>query len=339
MMCILDADLCFRQMSRGWDVLGFDRHELLGRPLLDLVHPDDRISTREKLVGAQRPEGSTFESRVVSRQGAARWLLWNASMPGDDGLVYGAARDISDLKETQRVLEERTEQLDTLAARLRDSAFTDALTGLRNRRYFQDRIDEDVAVVRRAYAVHPGRTDVAVRNADLGVLMLDLDRFKAINDEHGHASGDAVLMRVAQRIRSSIREVDTAVRWGGEEFLVVLRQADAAYVSVVAGRIRKAIGATPCELPDGSSIRVTCSMGYSCYPLGPLGLLRIDDVIRVADAALYIAKHEGRDRVVGIAAGEREMSAHAAAVVRTDVAAALAGGHLLRVPCEASPRP
>lgn len=138
---------------------------------------------------------------------------------------------------------------------------------------------------------------------------------------------------MADRLKSSIREVDSAIRWGGEEFLVLLRHADPEYVGAVAERIRATIGTAPFELSDGRAVRVTCSVGNARFPLGPFGVLPIDDVVRIADAALYLAKREGRDRIIGIDEGERGMTVEAGAIVRRDVSAALTSGHLRRVEC------
>lgn len=165
--------------------------------------------------------------------------------------------------------------------RLRDHADRDALTQLRNRRAFDDVITGEKVRFERY-----GRP--------VGVLVLDLDHFKAINDTHGHEAGDEVLRRVGRAIGACIRDVDTAARLGGEEFVVLLPETGLAAALEVAGRIRAAIAAAPVEW-RGRTIAVRASIGVSACPdvvAAPA------DLVGSADAALYQAKRAGRDRVM-----------------------------------------
>jgi diguanylate cyclase (GGDEF)-like protein len=157
-------------------------------------------------------------------------------------------------------------------------AHIDALTGLPNRRYF----NEQVSILR------PRR-----RSTDqLGILMVDIDRFKGINDRFGHATGDLVLRAVADAIANTIRAEDTPARYGGEEFAVILRRASAPQASEVAERVRTAVASVrPEEL--GVDAPITVSVGVA--------MARDEEdvsaVIERADRALYLAKRRGRDRV------------------------------------------
>jgi two-component system cell cycle response regulator len=153
-------------------------------------------------------------------------------------------------------------------------AVTDPLTGLRNRRY-----------VRR-------HLDAVLRNAGAAVLLLDVDHFKAVNDTHGHAIGDGALREVAERVRVHLRSADVVARYGGEEFLVVMTGAMAEDGRLVAERLRQAVGSRP-MMVDGVSFPVTVSVGVAAGTAGSSG----DDVISAADAALYRAKDNGRNRV------------------------------------------
>jgi two-component system cell cycle response regulator len=153
-------------------------------------------------------------------------------------------------------------------------AVTDPLTGLRNRRY-----------VRR-------HLDAVLRNAGAAVLLLDVDHFKAVNDTHGHAIGDGALREVAERVRVHLRSADVVARYGGEEFLVVMTGAMAEDGRLVAERLRQAVGSRP-MIVDGVSFPVTVSVGVAAGTAGSSG----DDVISAADAALYRAKDNGRNRV------------------------------------------
>jgi diguanylate cyclase (GGDEF)-like protein len=172
-------------------------------------------------------------------------------------------------------------------ARLLRSGFTDVLTGWHNRRYLQVRVKEELARARRD-------------QAHLECLMLDIDHFKRVNDTWGHAAGDAVLQELAQRIDAEVRASDVAVRYGGEEFVVLLPDTDNASGVLLAERIRRAIGATPFDLPNGDTVPITVSVGISGICPGPkdddlktLG----DSLIARADVALYRAKSGGRDQV------------------------------------------
>jgi diguanylate cyclase (GGDEF)-like protein len=154
----------------------------------------------------------------------------------------------------------------------------DALTGLPNRRYF----DELLAIMR------PRR-----RATDsLGVLMVDIDHFKRVNDQYGHATGDEVLRVVAGAIAASIRAEDSPARFGGEEFAVILRRASAVQATEVGERVRHAV-ASLLPVSMGMSQGVTVSVGVAVAAAGE----DIGDVVRRADRALYVAKRSGRDRV------------------------------------------
>ena len=158
------------------------------------------------------------------------------------------------------------------------TARTDALTGLPNRRAMQELLNRSAASSRR-------------RGAPLAALMIDIDRFKAINDAHGHDVGDLVIRATATALSESIRDEDVAGRWGGEEFLVVLHHADSERVAAIAERVRMTIATA--ALPDGPDAAVTVSIGFAMFR-GDSELM-----VREADAALYAAKANGRNRVEG----------------------------------------
>jgi two-component system cell cycle response regulator len=178
--------------------------------------------------------------------------------------------------------------------RLRDNvqisiemAITDALTGLFNRRYMESHL---AGLLGQASA----------RGKPLAVLVIDIDYFKSINDTHGHDAGDDVLREFALRIKRSIRGIDLACRYGGEEFVVVMPETDMAVAAMVAERLRRRIAAEPFAIHEGArSIPVTISIGIAA-------LRGADDnaagVLKRADQALYRAKRDGRNRVVPDAA-------------------------------------
>ena len=177
--------------------------------------------------------------------------------------------------------------------RLRDNvqmsiemAITDALTGLFNRRYMETHVG---ALVEQASS----------RGKPLAVLVLDIDYFKSINDTHGHDAGDDVLREFALRIKKSIRGIDLACRYGGEEFVVIMPETDMAVSTMVAERLRRRIASEPFAIQKGArSVPVTISIGIAA-------LGREDNaatVLKRADQALYRAKRDGRNRVVPDAA-------------------------------------
>src|SRR5215469_652906 len=168
-----------------------------------------------------------------------------------------------------------------------EMAITDALTGLHNRRYMESHL---ATLAEQASA----------RGKPLALMMLDIDYFKSINDNYGHDAGDDVLREFAVRIRKSIRGIDLACRYGGEEFVIVMPETDLHVAGMVAERLRRSIAGEPFAIHKGTNrIEVTISIGIST--LEQKGEA-VSDVLKRADVALYRAKHDGRNRVVSHAA-------------------------------------
>ena len=167
-----------------------------------------------------------------------------------------------------------------------EMSITDALTGLHNRRYMETHL---ATLAEQASS----------RGKPLALMMLDIDYFKSINDGYGHDAGDDVLREFATRIRKSIRGIDLACRYGGEEFVVVMPETDMAVATMVAERLRRRIASEPFPIQKGTrTLDVTISIGIAA-------LAPDDDaaaVIKRADQALYRAKRDGRNRVVPYAA-------------------------------------
>ncbi|HZS24205.1 MAG TPA: GGDEF domain-containing protein [Gaiellaceae bacterium] len=164
---------------------------------------------------------------------------------------------------------------------LSDQAETDALTGLANRRTLDERLDEEVDRAQR-HGTH------------LSLVLVDIDDFKQVNDRFGHQSGDDVLRAVAPVFAGTLRELDLAGRFGGEEFAVVLPGTTVAGARGVAEEIRKAFARIAVKAPSGELVRVTASFGVAEFPSCP----SIKALIEQADAALYEAKRAGKNRVV-----------------------------------------
>lgn len=250
-------------------------------------------------------------------------------------LQRAEARRARDLESASRELRRRSEELDRANEALREVSLTDTLTGLRNRRYMAERIPEDVAqVLRRREETKDGKA-IDPSNANLGFVMLDIDHFKRINDLYGHHEGDEALVHVARVLAEAVRTMDTVIRWGGEEFLIVARQVNRAYLPVIAGRLQAAIRNHPFRPSDGNAVVLTCSVGFCHFPFGVPEVFTWEQALSLADTALMLAKRAGRDTVVGIDAGQfpEQVGSGFGRRALDDVIAALEAGHL-RLICD-----
>ncbi|MBC7939921.1 MAG: GGDEF domain-containing protein, partial [Chitinophagaceae bacterium] len=232
------------------------------------------------------------------------------------------------LRDSQGQLVEKNVLLEQAYRQQQEASLTDPLTGLRNRRFLLQHIEADVAqVVRRRHEPSGGP------DQDLVFLMIDIDHFKAVNDQHGHAAGDTVLVQMAARLKQHTRESDYLVRWGGEEFLVVARSTAAAEASVLAERLRVAISSRPFDIGLAEPLHKTCSIGFAVMPFGGADerIQRWSEVVEMADQALYLAKGEGRDRWIGFVAGDAGSAAELKSLPRgTLVAKDLAPARIVR---------
>nr|WP_211193687.1 diguanylate cyclase [Pyxidicoccus fallax] len=174
----------------------------------------------------------------------------------------------------------RMEALATQVGELQKLSSTDGLTGVHNHRHFQERLRDEF---RRAQ-----RYDDA-----LSLILLDLDHFKQVNDQHGHAAGDGVLREVAGALQRGVRETDLVARYGGEEFAVLLPRTHLAGALTVAERVRREL--RDLRLGSEGGLRVTASFGLSSFP--HRSVLTPEQLLLTADEALYRAKHDGRDRI------------------------------------------
>ncbi|MGH9718733.1 MAG: GGDEF domain-containing response regulator [Bryobacteraceae bacterium] len=184
------------------------------------------------------------------------------------------------LRAGRRIIDLQAQLLDAQEA-LRDQASRDPLTAIWNRTAIFDILRREVA-----------RSDR--ESSPLAVAMADLDHFKSLNDTYGHMAGDAVLREATRRMTSGVRSYDAVGRYGGEEFLIVLPGCDTRSAACRAERLRSAIATEPFDTSEGR-ITVTCSLGIAST--ADSGDLDTDALIRSADAALYRAKHNGRNRV------------------------------------------
>jgi two-component system, cell cycle response regulator len=215
-------------------------------------------------------------------------LLRGLDLGANDYLLRSADKNEMIARVRTQVRRRRfTERLRDNVQQSMELAVTDALTGLYNRRYMESHAD---SLVERA----------ASRGKPLTVLIIDIDHFKAVNDTYGHDAGDDVLREFSDRLRSCIRGIDLACRYGGEEFVVVMPDTDLGVANKVAERIRRRIAAEPFPIDRGArNVEITISIGLSGR-IGPQDNSAL--IMKRADGALYLAKRNGRNRVVSDAA-------------------------------------
>ncbi|MFF7710423.1 diguanylate cyclase [Pseudomonas sp. NPDC007930] len=264
-----DGRTAFTYVSRGMlDIYEVPLEQLQGdaAPTYARIHPDDFDAVRGSIqASAEQLQRWRMEYRVCLPSQGLRWVRGEATPEAvEDGATvwHGYLSDITDMK---RVEEE-----------LRALSITDALTGIYNRRYFQERLKSEL--------------DRAARDGlALAVIMLDIDHFKRINDQLGHAMGDKVLQVLCRRIGQRLRRTDVFCRLGGEEFMVLCPGSDARQATRLAEELRQALHEQPV---DGLGI-VTASFGVAAWRPGE----GADALLLRADSGVYAAKQGGRDRV------------------------------------------
>lgn len=207
-------------------------------------------------------------------------------------------------KYLEKVVEQRTEELEKLS-------ITDPLTDLKNRRYLEEKIKEDISLIERHLYDKTKSPEKYAQTGSLvlGVFILDIDRFKKVNDIYGHKAGDTVIIEIARLLLEMLRNSDTIIRWGGEEFLIITRQTEDDNSFELSERIRKRIAEYPFKIDETTTINKTVSIGFAHFPFIPNDskTVRWSQVISLADSALYIAKNNGRNLTVGIKRGEKPL--------------------------------
>jgi diguanylate cyclase (GGDEF)-like protein/PAS domain S-box-containing protein len=261
---VLEANPSLEQM------LGAAHDSLTGRNLVDLVAVEDRnmVTARVRELTVEHQDGAgagpdsvALEARHLRSDGTNFWTdITLAAVPSDDGSRYLLAmlEDV-DVRKRQEL-------------ELRHQAGHDALTQLPNRSLFEDRLGHAILAAHR-------------RGGPLAVLVLDLDRFKPVNDDLGHHAGDEVLRQAGRRLRQALRQSDTIARLGGDEFGVVLAGEDREGAERTAAKLEAAM-APPFEV-GGESRSVGLSAGIAVYPNDGTGA---PDLLAAADAAMYRAK-------------------------------------------------
>ena len=228
-----------------------------------------------------------FSAIVVRLPEEERDLAALAMDLGADDIAFDEISEEEFLHRCHALVSLKTRQ-DRMRDRLRrglKAALTDPLTGLSNRRQAEAQLRQ---VADRARS----------KGHDFAVLVLDIDHFKSVNDRHGHAAGDAVLRELSDRLRETFRESDLIARIGGEEFLVAIPECDKDFAVAAAERLRGRVNRSPFTLPaEAGTLKITVSVGVATSTAGGRKDGDIDALVARADAALYRAKHAGRDAV------------------------------------------
>ncbi len=210
----------------------------------------------------------------------------------------------AELKKSNDALAETTQQIHEANRRLREMSVTDPLTGLKNRRFLKDLMAGEITT--QAPRAENERRGNGPPDPHFFFLMMDLDHFKSYNDRYGHNAGDIILKTVSQLLQETCRESDVVTRWGGEEFLILFRHAPVELAGNMAERIRNLVAGKPIELDNGQSVVVTTSIGFAHFPFSPHHPFQYswEEVVNIADHALYAAKFSGRNAWVGLHAGQ-----------------------------------
>jgi diguanylate cyclase (GGDEF)-like protein/PAS domain S-box-containing protein len=268
-VCVVDKFGCFVFVSAGFEhIFGYTPQEVIGRNMVEFVYPEDTqrtLDTVDTILSGQLQR--RFENRWVRKDGKVVNILWSARWSEEHQVRIAVAHDITERKEME--------------ASLLYAAGHDDLTKLPNRTLLLDRLQTALILAERERTM-------------LSVLFIDIDGFKAVNDDFGHIMGDKLLLGIAKRLKSCIRKSDTVGRLGGDEFLIVLHNT---HKTVNAQRVADKIR-TKLALPfiiEGTQLEVSSSIGIASYPESGTTPL---ELVQLADQAMYQAKKNGGDEVI-----------------------------------------
>lgn len=290
-ICVADFEGYFTRVNPAFErILGYSEADLLGRPFLAFVHPDDRERTEEEAAAlAEGAETVRFQNRYFDKEGEVHWLEWMSQPVPREGVIYAVARDVTDRKALERELQHLSHH--------------DSLTGLFNRRRFEEELRRQLAYTRRY-------------GSGGALLIIDVDRFKQINDSLGHAAGDKALCRVAELLRDNLRASDTIARdpdlpmppdpdglsaepdpeavlarLGGDEFVVLLPEVDEQGAHATAERLTRTVREAKPRI-GGQEVRLEISVGVALFD--EYGRPGEEDLLAAADRAMYMVKAGGR---------------------------------------------
>jgi histidine ammonia-lyase len=280
--CACDADWTIQFMSEHIaTICGYPAADFIGNAVRrygSIIHPDDRPYVIEEIDRAlEAGSPYTLQYRVIHADGGARWVCERGrailGQRGEHLWLDGVILDVTDQVLIEQDRDRAVEELRRQAEMNRHQALHDALTGLPNRVLFRDRVGQTIRSSERD-------------DQKFAVLVLDLDRFKEVNDTLGHAAGDQLLLEVGGRLQAALRAEDSIARLGGDEFAILVVGAEAQAAIEVASRIRETLD-QPLIL-QGLPLRIDASIGIALYPTHAV---EVDGLIQRADVAMYVAKH------------------------------------------------
>jgi diguanylate cyclase (GGDEF)-like protein/PAS domain S-box-containing protein len=273
MICTAGFDGCFKSVNPAFErTLGYRQEDMVGRPFLDFVHPDDREKTEREAAGLADGRNTVrFQNRYLDSRGEIHWLEW-ASVPiPEENLIFGLARDVTERKALEQEMERLSQR--------------DPLTGAFNRRRFDEELSGRLSSVRR-------------HRRGGALLLIDLDRFKRVNDELGHAAGDVALCEVARLLDENTRATDVigrdaegfVARLGGDEFAVLLDDVSPLEAIAVGERLAATLEATELRV-EGNPVRLAISVGVACFD--GRDEVGTEELLALADRAMYVVKAGG----------------------------------------------
>lgn len=267
---------------------------------------------RQRQIELLRQENQVKSTEIDNRRLQQRvWWLLATVFALASAIVFMLYRKV---RQTNAQLEEKNQELKQQSAR-------DPLTGLYNRRHFQEYMRGYQDTERRGAGLNPQGDDMVS-----ALFLLDVDHFKHINDTWGHGAGDAVLREIATGLREILRETDMIVRWGGEEFLAFLPAVPRSGLDEVALRLLSGIPARTIDY-QGTQLSVNVSIGFAPFPLARGAALSWERAVNIVDMALYLAKGHGRNRAYGVR-GIKRLDPAAMQEVEQDIERAWRAGHV-----------
>jgi diguanylate cyclase (GGDEF)-like protein/PAS domain S-box-containing protein len=271
MLCFAGFDGYFQRLNPAWEkTLGYTVEELMSKPQIEFVHPEDRALTlREAAAIRSGATGVSFENRFVCKDGSYKWLLWNAvPIPGQQ-VVYAAARDLTERKRTEELLQEL--------------ALTDELTKLSNRRGFLLLAEQELKLVRG------GR-----RDDHLWLIFADVDGLKQINDEMGHDVGSQAIVNAAGILTTSFRKADVIARMGGDEFAILALDNNPDGGRMMSERVQETVRQFNAE----KHLPYPVSLSIGVVKIEAEGVTSIEELLNDADRKMYEHKRSKKKDVV-----------------------------------------